>query len=273
MSPQLNFNDEKLETIEKFCFHYSGPSFETGIKIKTLIRNLKSIEELIYAISDVNLENKLGYNKGDNVKEIKVIPKSGSLIEEIIISFSNPEVRGLIGGTLVSLFFYLLEKNDQKSAEEKLDSLSTRLDLIEGLLAKEQKRNIIKLYEPLESNKDSFKIVINNETKFELNYSQKNTVDSSLEKIERDMQIVESEEVLEGYISVVNIDTKKLKFHAKGMPSSYPLLFDSPIKDLLPLIATPILAKMKIRQFKKKIISFHLLEYKLTQSSLNEFKN
>lgn len=52
MDDQSNLKNEDLAKIHRFDLIYSGPSFERGIKIKSLIENLKAIKDLIYNIAD-----------------------------------------------------------------------------------------------------------------------------------------------------------------------------------------------------------------------------
>ena len=80
MSNQVNFNNEKLDMEQSFTLVYSGPTFKSGIKINKFIENLESLQELVYTIADVNSEYQSGYNKKDDIKQIKIIPKSGCFL-------------------------------------------------------------------------------------------------------------------------------------------------------------------------------------------------
>ena len=134
MSAQSNFRNEKLDTEQSFTFVYDGPSFRSGIKINKLIGNLESVKELIYAITEVNLENKTGYNKKEDI-QIRVIPKSGSIVEEIIVIFSNPEVSSAVLSILVGALFYLLGRKDSNDAEKRQ---AKKINELEELIVRNQ---------------------------------------------------------------------------------------------------------------------------------------
>lgn len=265
MRAQLNFNNEKLDVVQSFTLVYSGSTFKSGIKLDRFIENLESVRELVYAITEVNLEYQTGHNKKDEIKQIKIVPKSGSIEELIVITFSNPEFRDAVLSVLVSLFFYLLGKRDSNKSDKKLDKIEEK---IEALIARNQGKHIRRLYDPLERNDDKFSILDNNETELEIEFSQKDTLDNSIKQIENELKIEETTEELEGRISAVNIDTDYLKFHAAGMEYAYPIYFDGPVSKLLHLIAVPIKAKVKVRRVKNRIKNFYLIEYKNLQMNL-----
>ena len=265
---QTNLKNQKLELTQEFKLIYSGPTFESGIKINSLIENLKSIQELIQSITDVNAEDKQGYNSAKNIKEIKVIPKKGSIEEQIVVLFSNPEIRSTVTNLLVALFFYLLGRHEAKKSQEELEN---KIDRVENLIVKNQLKNVKKLYEPLENEKDTLKIVENNLIKFEINFTEKKQIDKTIKKLEKELKTEVSDEEIEGYISAIDIDTNRLKFHAKGQEKASPLDFDQPMTTVTKLIGRVIKAKMTITKFKEKIRRFQLNDYKVIQKDLAEF--
>lgn len=259
---------EDLSKYQEFKLIYSGPTFETGVKIDLLIDNLKSIKELIYTITDVNSEYKKGRNTVGEIREIKIIPKKGSLEEEIIILFSNPEIRSAVISLIVSFFFYILAKHDSKKSTEEIKE---HIDRIEDLIIRNQLKNIKKLYAPLEQKNDNLKLIENNEVKFEVNYYETDSMNKSIQQIETEIHTEETIEHLEGYISAIDIDTERLKFHSTSMDKAYPLVSSQSNKKILPLIGKQLKAKMKVTKFKDRIRRFELLDYTIIQSDLNEF--
>ena len=137
MPVQSNFRGGKLDKTQEFQLIYSGPSFDSGIKIESLVKNLSAIHDLIYTITDINLEHKKGYYGKENIQQIKVIAKSGSFEEQIIILLSNPETLHIITDVLISLFFYLLGRRDARRDTSE----------IKALIAREQSKNIKSLYQ------------------------------------------------------------------------------------------------------------------------------
>jgi hypothetical protein len=269
MATQINFDKEKLDIEQSFTLVYSGPSFEEGIKVDRLIENLKSIEELVYVITDVNSEYQSGYNKKDEIKHIKIIPRAGSIEEEILIMFSKPEVRDLVFNIFLNIFFYLLgkkdNKNDAKNTDKKLDKIEAK---IEELIARDQSKNIKNLYVPLEKSEDKLSIMGDNKTELEIGYNQIEVLDNSIKKVEYDLKVEETTEELNGRISAINIDTNYLKFHVNGMEYAYQLYSDKPTAELLQVIAVEIRAKVKVRKIKNKIKNFYLIDYKNLQKKL-----
>ena len=268
MSTQSNLKNEDLTKSSEFELIYSGPSFEAGIKIKALIDNLKSIRELIYNIADVNSEYKKGYNKASDIKEIKIIPANGSIIERISVLFSNPEVRSAVLTVLTGLFFYLLARRDNRNTEGRINA---GLEEIEDLVLRDQLKNVKKLYEPLEQNKDKLEIAENNSVKIEINFLQKEDINQSIHEIEKEIKTEEVKEEYEGYISAIDLDTKRLKFHPKDMKEAYPLEFNLPVAIVASILGKPIKAKMNVRKYKDKIRKFGLIEYKIIQKDLRGF--
>lgn len=274
MSVQLNFNNEELKTEQHFTLVYSGPTFKSGIKLDMFIENLESIRRLIYTIADVNLEYQSGYNKGADIKQIKIVPKSGSIEEQIIVIFSKPELRDAVLTVLISLFFYLLGKRDSKKSDEITDNKLNKIEeQIEDLIARDQDTNIRNLYMPLEKAEDKLSITENSKVELEIEFNQKTILDNSIKHLKEELKAVETIEELNGQISAINIDTNYLKFHAVGMEYAYPLYFDVPISKLVHLIAVPIKAKMKVRRVKNKVKNFYLIEYKNLQRGINETQN
>lgn len=265
MADQLNLKNEELSYSNEFKLVYSGPTFESGIKIKVLIDNLKSIEELIYNIADVNYEYNCGNNNSNDIQEIKVIPKKGSIEEEIIIFFSKPEVRDIVIAIVISLFFYLLNKKDSKESEKKI------IDRIDDLILSNQLKNVKKLCAPLEQEKDKLQIIENNNVKFEVNFIQKDEINNQIKAIDKQIKTEETVSEYKGYISAVDIDSRKLRFHPEEMDSSYPLKFDLPITTVAPLIGKSIKAKMNVRKYNEKIRMFELLDYNIIQQDLSKF--
>lgn len=273
MKNQLNLNKEKLEKEQSFTLIYDGPTFENGIKLNKFIGNLESLKELIYNIADINLRYNEGYNKKEDI-QIKIVPRSGSIEEEIILILSKPELRDAIFSVIVGLFFYLLSrkdtKNDTQKQDKKLDNIKEKL---EELIVRDQSKNIENLYGPLEKTNDKLILNENNETKLEIEFSEKIILENSLKEIKEKLKVEEKIEELEGRISMVNIDTDYLKFHVLGMEHSYPLYSNLQISQLIPLIAVPIKAKLKVRRIKDKIKNFHLIEYKKLQQVLSDGQN
>ena len=269
MTPQINFDKEKLDTEQSFTLVYSGSTFKSGIKVEKLIENLKSIQELVYTITDVNSEYQSGYNTRDEIKHIKIMPRTGSIEEEIIVAFSKPEVRDTIFSVFLNIFFYLLgkrdNKKDAKKADEKLDKIEAK---IEELIARDQSKNIKNLYIPLEKSGDKLSIKEDNKIELEIEYDQKVVLDNSIKKLEDELKIVETEEEFNGRISMVNIDTEHLKFHVNGMDYAYPLYSSRPFSELLPFIAVQLKVRVKVRRIKDKIKNFYLLDYKDLQKNL-----
>ena len=269
MAAQINFDKEKLDTEQSFTLVYSGPTFKDGIKVDRLIQNLKSIEELVYVITDVNSEYQSGYNTKNEIKYIKIIPRSGSIEEEILVTFSKPEVRDLVFSVFLSIFFYLLgkrdNKRDAKKTDEKLDKIEAK---IEDLIARDQSKNIKNIYVPLEKLEDKLSIKENDKTELEIEYIQKEVLDNSIKKVEEELKIEETTEELDGQISAINIDTDYLKFHVNGMEYAYQLFSDKPRTELLPIVGVQIRAKVKVRKMKNKIKNFYLIDYKNLQKSL-----
>lgn len=265
---QSNLKNEKLDKLHEFEIIYSGPSFESGIKIDEFIENLKSIKELIYAISDINSEHKKGYNKGSDIIEIKVTPSKGSIIEKIATLFSNPEIRSALVTIITALFFYLLSKKDIKKNEKEMNE---RVNEIEELIVRNQLKNAKKLYEPLNQKGDKLEIIEDKSIKLEIDFIQKDKINQSIHEIEREIEIEDIDEEHEGYISAIDVDKKRLRFHPKGMGESYPLEFNSPLNIITSLIGKPISAKMRVRKYKEKIRKFQLQSYKILQKSLDDF--
>jgi len=268
MSTQFNLKNEDLTKSSEFEIVYSGPSFESGIKIEKFIENLKSIRELVYNIADVNSEHKKGYNKGRDIQEIKIIPNKGSIIEKVVVLFSNPEVRSAILTVLTGLFFYLLARRDNQNTERRINE---RFEEIEDLVLRNQLKNIKKLYEPLEQNRDKLEIVEDNSVKIEINFLQKENINQAIHEIEKEIKIEEVEEEYDGYISAVDLDTKKLKFHPRDMGEACPLEFNLPVAVVASILGKPIRAKMNVKKYKDKIRKFGLIEYKIIQKDLWEF--
>lgn len=268
MLAQINFENEKLRKYEEFTLIYSGPSFNSGVKIDKLINNLNSIQNLIYTLSDVNKEYKKSIYGRENILQIRVLPKNGTFEEIIQVVFANPEMAYAIGGALLAIFLYLLSRRDTTQSENRLNE---RLDEIEEVIARGQSKNIQGLYNPLEKKEDSLTLVENGEEKVKVNADQKKDLDDSISKIEKEIELEESTEELEGYISAINIDTNWSKFHANSMTAAYSLGFDIPIPKLLSVVGRQIKAQMKVTKFKHKIIRFHLLSYTLMQKGVGDF--
>ena len=267
MKTQKSFNNKELSTEQNFTIVYSGPTFINGIKVEKLITNLKAIQDLIYTIADVNLEYESGYNSRKSIKQILIVPRYGSIEEQIIIFFSKPEVRDAVKEFIIGLFFYLLTKKDSKEVDQKLDKITEKINEI---ISRGQSENIKSLYDPLENTQDTLSIRDGNKTDLEIGFNQKSIIDTAIKQREGELKTVETVEELEGKISAINIDTNHLKFHASGMEYAYPLYFDAPIEKLLVLIAIPIKAKLKVRRVTDKIKNFYLIDYKKLQGNLYE---
>lgn len=265
MSDQLNLKNEELSYSNEFKLIYTGPTFESGIKIDVLISNLKSVEELIYNIVDISYESKCGNNSITDIKEIKVIPRKGSIEEEIIVFFSNPETRDLVVAVLINLFFYILGRLDSKKSEKNIT------DRLDHLILDNQLKNVKKLCAPLEQEKDKLQIIENNTVKVEINFTEKETISHNINAIDRQIKSEEIVSEYNGYISAVDIDAKKLRFHPEDMENSYPLKFNLPINTIGPLIGRSIKAKMNVRKYNDKIKLFELQDYKIIQQDLSKF--
>ena len=272
MKSQMNLNKERLPTEQEFTIAYSGPTFESGMKLDKFIENLESLQKLIQTMTDVNLEYKNGYNSSKDIRQIKIKPSAGSIIEDFVIVFANPEARDTILMFLTALFFYLLGKRDMSNELKKLKAeIKTEIkDQIDELIARDQGTNIKNIYRPLERTADKLSIMREGTNIIEIEFGQKSIIDKAINKIEEELEIVETTEELEGYISAVNIDANRLMFHAKGMESAHRLTFDDSISKLTHLIAMPIKAKLKVKRFKDKVRSFHLVGYRTLQRDLNE---
>lgn len=260
---QENLKGKKLIREHNFKLVYVGPSFESGIKINFLVENLKAIHELVHTINEI--DSKAKKNK---IKEIRVIPKKGSIEEEIVIIFSNPEVRSMIVNIIIALFFYLIGRRDNAKNRKEIKEMNEKLN---ELISLNQLKNIKELTNPLEQKKDSLKIIENNSTKLEVNYQNKKLINKSIKEIEKEIKKEETEVELEGYISAMDLDTKRLKFHPKNDKKAYPLSFTQPLKLIIPLLGKEIKAKLRVTKIRSRIIKLHLLDYKLLQRGLNEF--
>lgn len=268
---QFDFGGEKLTKIQEFKIVYSGPTFENGINIDKLIENLKSIKELINSIADINSEMKEGQNSSKEVKEIKVILQKGSIVEQIIISFSNPEIRSYIINFLIAGFFYFIGRNQNRKEINKFKEET--LEKIEELALRKQLKNIKKIYNPLENTRDNLKILENDSIKFQIDFSEKEELDKSIKKFQKeiDNKSEESKEIHQGYISYLDFDNKKLKFHPKSMKDAYPLSSKFHLSRLIPLIGKTLITNMVVRKYKNKIRSFHLESYKIVKEDINEY--
>lgn len=273
MSAQSSLDGGEVSKSHEFKITYSGPSFEKGMRIQHLIGNLRSVEDLVQNIADVNYEKKFGVNSGKDIKEIRVNIKEGSVVEEIIVLFNNPELRSTVLSVMVALFFYLKSRKDSKETEERMVERidNTIQDRIEELIDRGQLKNVRQICAPLETSGDKFEIIENNVVKIEINTPAKTDIEESITEIESEPEQI-SEEDLQGYINAVDIDTTMRKFHPDGLNKSVRMNIGLSPTAVLGLVGQHLKIRANVIRKGNSIKRIDILNHTVLQRKLNEFE-
>ena len=275
---ESSFPIEKKELESEITLIYEGDSFREGFEINALANNLSSLNALIEDILDFANKEGLTSNNAADIKEILLKPEKGSFVENITIFFSKPEVLDFVANALTALFFYLLGKKDgdkselrtKKYLEESEERMSQKI--VEKLAASTNTPDLKRVYDPIRKSKNN---VLSIRSKAGTHILVRNDDVATLDERIRQLSEVNvetfEEEVVSGYISAINLDTRHLRFHPHGEGRSYPLTVQGEVDTLTRRMGKKESYLMRIRRVNGAVKSFELIGKSNKYKSLNEY--
>ncbi len=260
MDTAYNLKGQELTNEDELKIVYEGPSFQGRIEISDLSEQLKAVNKLIRDISDELASKKIIAHDSSNI-EIYVVVKKGSFEQHISLFFSNAELRGYI----FTVFFFVIQYFlSQRSEDRIIKEINSRRDLeiIKDLIKMQSAQGIKAIHAPLRTEGDHAKFLYQNEEKVRILFEDKKSIDKKIQEEEDKIEMEELEQELVGYLSYVDIDSNKFKFHIEDTNDHIPTNLDSSLDEIKELLGERVKIRAKVFVKSGKKVRMEVISYK-----------
>ncbi|MFZ3076939.1 MAG: hypothetical protein WA139_00620 [Candidatus Aenigmatarchaeota archaeon] len=264
-----NLYGKEVTREEQLKIVYEGPSFEGKIEINDLADELEAIDSLIRTVINELAKRRITAYNSDNIQDIYVSVKKGSFEQYISIIFTNEEFRSYL---ITFILFFISYFQSKKTEENLIKKIEKQGEIITELVKKLAHRKIKYIHKPLRQEGDIAKFLYDEKELLRISFEDKDKIDKRIQEEEDKIEIEELDQELIGYLSAVNIDTNKFRFHIETINTSAPAILNFSLEDIKELLGKRVKVQAKVYIKLDRIEKIRILSYEeVKKKSLNDY--